>query len=164
MASKRARNFRLCSRSASIAFCEKSSSLSFQRLSPSMEAKIGLVRSVYSQRSASRSFSAFLRFSRSVCGGAAKALELSRDVSKANRARDRMIRNLRLDLKNSNHYKLVSPAPNGANQFHQRSPQNLDAFKAHQHRSCEKLLCLSKTSKCLSGRELYWFHNSLLRC
>src|SRR5215470_17914643 len=25
-------------------------------------------------------------------------------------------------------------------------------------------LCLSKTSKCLSGGELYFFHNSLLRC
>jgi hypothetical protein len=25
-------------------------------------------------------------------------------------------------------------------------------------------LCLPKTSKCLSGRELYFFHNSLLQC
>jgi hypothetical protein len=25
-------------------------------------------------------------------------------------------------------------------------------------------LCLSKTSKCMNGRELYFLHNSLLRC
>ena len=31
-------------------------------------------------------------------------------------------------------------------------------------RSTRSLLCLSKTSKCLSGGELYFFHNSLSRC
>jgi hypothetical protein len=77
-----------------------------------MEAKIGLVRSVYSQRSASKSFKAFLRPSTSVCADAANATELPRNVSTTTppATQARMIQISFTISKSSRHYKLVTPA------------------------------------------------------
>src|SRR5271156_4699319 len=103
IASKRTRYFLLSSKSSSMAFCENSSSSSFQRLSPKKEAKIGLVRSVYSQRSASKSFSAFRRLSTSDCDDAANTLEHRTHINNANRTQDRINRSLLFDLRSALH-------------------------------------------------------------
>src|ERR1700733_3256289 len=60
---------------------------------------MGLVRSPYSQRSASKSFRAFLRTSKSDCRGATKILEHEMEMNNAQRTQDRIGRNLLFGFK-----------------------------------------------------------------